>query len=255
MYFQDGNPSKEVKGFFGVYNVLNYQCSDGHVMDEYATPNPQVILTLHHDSAALSSSRNTDKTITLNDYFLCFIPRNTVGEVLHTQPALIRCPCGSVSCGSTASLTHISTLWPQVLNIRPENLVSDPKTEVSFQSRFSIPDLDGVVVEYELVGRVLHKNDHFTAEFQFGQRTYTYDDMKRSGHLVESENANLVSTFNPTTVYYVYHRISEKSKVCLTYKAIFSITMTQYTCRHVGWSKKLSVTIKRTRNFHQQSLT
>lgn len=199
--------------FFGVYNVLNYECPHGHSTNEYATSNPQVILTLHHHSAKLLSSRNSGNTITLTGYFSCFIPRNGGGEILHTVTDRRCSGDETVSCSSAASITSISTIWPQVLNIRPDNLVVDAKTVVEFEPKFSVADLDKSLVEYELVARVLFSSEHFTSEIQFGQHTYVYDDMKLRGQLVETANANLVSLSKSRVVYYVYHRTSQKSTV------------------------------------------
>lgn len=65
-------------------------------------------------------------------------------------------------------------------------------------------------VVYRLVGRQLFHSakSHFTAQLLLEGRTYAYDDMARSGVLLDVGDETKVTISTPETSFLVYHRIS-----------------------------------------------
>jgi len=207
-------------GHFGVYHVIKRECEAGHSTENYATETPQVFLSLNAHDVALAQEVSDNGIVMLTDYFSHFIPRRNTGNhangttPLHTLEDI---PCSERLCQENAPITQISTLWPQVLNIISDSScdsATQTKKRVQFQNSFTIPDADGTEITYELVGRVIHRTEHFTSQLRFGGKTFVYDDIKCAS-LVESDDPDLLVRPDTGCTYYVYHRKSEKAQVSL----------------------------------------
>lgn len=159
----------------------------------------------------------TGVPVTLTDYFRHSIPRL---EYLHLHDLMDK-PCSEILCSSMSCVAQIATLWPQTLNVMSDyaspTMCSDPEQMIAFENKFSIMDIDGESVTYELVARVIFSSNHFTSQIRFGGKAYTYNDCVCNGHLVESNDQYLLEKHDSRSVYYVYNRTSAKSMVSVTF--------------------------------------
>jgi hypothetical protein len=102
------------------------------------------------------------------------------------------------------------------------HLVSDTSTDayipnpVNFTNRLSIIDEDGSSVTYELIARILHHKDHVTAQLRFDNSVYSYNDIG-GGKLCQENDPTLLEKKNINSVFYVYHRTSDKATVRLKF--------------------------------------
>jgi len=100
------------------------------------------------------------------------------------------------------------------------HLVSDTSTDshipnpVNFTNRLSIIDEDGSNVTYELIARILYRKDHFTAQLRFDNSVYSYNDIG-GGKLRQENDPTLLQHKNTNSVFYLYHRTSDKATVRL----------------------------------------
>ncbi|KAF9552183.1 hypothetical protein CPC08DRAFT_728802 [Agrocybe pediades] len=229
----DGNTPREVKEYFGVYHLIMRACPNDHSSETYASYNPQIMNSLFSRDINMIQQRiGSDKQQSLTDYFNSLIPRIPLprdangGRLLHTMEE-VQCS----ACPESAVVTSITTLWPHVLHLEYSASSALPSTQtvplVHYPHTFSIKSSTGAIVSYELVGRVLHKRDHFTSELRISGDIYIFDDMKRDGRLRKKKNSTLLEKPNPQAVYYVYHRKS----VCSKYNLTCNSTQDDAPCR------------------------
>jgi len=181
---------------------------------------PQIFFRLiKHDARTVRDIMGPGVPLTITDYFRHYVPRRWGGSYaqgttpLHVIPEL----CGKQKCGLMANTVSISVSWPQMLH-----LVSDTSTDsytpnpVDFTNRLHIIDEDSSKVTYELVARILHHKDHFTAQLRFEHTVYSYNDIG-GGKLHQENDSALLERWNTNSVYYLYHRTSVKATVSLQF--------------------------------------
>ena len=178
---------------------------------------PQIFFRfIQHDARTVRDILGPGAALTITDYFRHYIPRRRGGNdeqgttPLHVIPQM----CREQGCGLMADTVSISVAWPQMLH-----LVSDTSSDshipnpVDFTNRFSIIDQDGSNVTYDLIARILHHKDHFTAQLRFDSSVYSYNDIG-GGKLRQENDPTLLEKKNTNSdVFYLYHRTSDKATV------------------------------------------
>ena len=155
------------------------------------------------------------QAINISDYLSCYIPRRAEGNFSGgTTPLHLLEPTQHCSCSSPMTMSSISILWPQIMNITAYHRGDTAFTvnnSIDYTNTLTIKDSEGLPVTYELIGRQIHSGDHFTAQIRMGTREYSYNDM--SGTLKLLSGTDHLETPNLGTVCYIYSRSSSKNMV------------------------------------------
>ncbi|KAF5333144.1 hypothetical protein D9611_002817 [Ephemerocybe angulata] len=205
---EDFEPCFEAQRYMAVQYSVESACGAGHRCTQYPE-RPKAIMHPHCEyAAALQKLLKMDTSIGLEEYFsnLAVILPN---QELHPSIAAGQTPCATDGCELNAAPSAVNFYWPLILTVGSN--LSDGKrrahNHLRFDETFKIISPDSEIV-YTLVGRIIHKKDHFTAELMLGGVSYTYDDMnsrlrraKKGTHPLQKRTTD--------ESYYVYHRTSQ----------------------------------------------
>ncbi|KAF5337886.1 hypothetical protein D9611_014780 [Ephemerocybe angulata] len=208
---EDFEPCFEAQRYMAVQYSVESACGAGHRCTQYPE-RPKAIMHPHCEyAAALQKLLKMDTSIGLEEYFsnLAVILPN---QELHPSIAAGQTPCATDGCELNAAPSAVNFYWPLILTVGSN--LSDGKrrahNHLRFDETFKIISPDSEIV-YTLVGRIIHKKDHFTAELMLGGVSYTYDDMnsrlrraKKGTHPLQKRTTD--------ESYYVYHRTSQLGK-------------------------------------------
>ncbi|KAH7908558.1 hypothetical protein BJ138DRAFT_1205112, partial [Hygrophoropsis aurantiaca] len=191
--------SEEIQLSFAVQHFVEVQCESNHHTTIPASKPEALFRLSDHDARIVHAACAPKSTVDLTDFFLHLIPRRSIGNdangttLLHTLTDL---HCTHTECSlsmlSTPKIIGIKTSWPKILHIMPE-------------TRGSLREEEDV--RYELIGRILHRVNHFVAEVLIDGHIFVYNDMN-SGKLEDRGNGLLFEEGDRNAVLYVYHRTS-----------------------------------------------
>ncbi|KAF6751582.1 hypothetical protein DFP72DRAFT_850700 [Ephemerocybe angulata] len=208
---EDYEPCFEAQGYFALYSPVKFSCPASHQFSQIIDK-PKAIVYPH--CAYITSLRDhlrIDGPVGLGDYLsnIVLLLEDQALEPCVTSPR----PCTLGDCTAHAPPKAVQFSWPQILAIR-SNLANMKPTAVNnilrFDETFKITDSSDAEVVYTLVGRVLHKKDHFTVELMLGGVSYTYDDMSYGSKLRRSKKGtHPLQKRTSQESYYVYCRTSE----------------------------------------------
>ncbi|KAF6750615.1 hypothetical protein DFP72DRAFT_851425 [Ephemerocybe angulata] len=173
---EDFEPCFEAQRYMAVHYSVESACGAGHRCMQYPE-RPKAVMHPHCEyAAALQKLLKMDASIGLEEYFsnLAVILPN---QELHPSIAAGQTPCATDGCELNAAPSAVNFYWPLILTVGSN--LSDGKrahNRLRFDETFKIISPDSEIV-YTLVGRIIHKKDHFTAELLLGGVSYTYDDM------------------------------------------------------------------------------
>lgn len=130
-------------------------------------------------------------------------------------------PCSRSSCSKEATLTEVTVSWPKILSFTVDDTVNT--TPPIFDNIITIHDVDGTQVTYDLVGRTVYGQSHYTSQIRYQGKTYSYNDMVSSGDSAPDGIPSLIKVndegvlpstpTNKSAPLYVYHRTSIKAVV------------------------------------------
>lgn len=164
----------------------------------------------------------------LADYLAHFIPCRPMGNKHHGSDPIHDLPppaCSQDGCSALRRITSIQTAWPRMLHILPETMADTHNAFLARQPRpviferiLSIPRLSSPPVnpepadsvEYSLVGRILYKPGHFTAEYLIDERTFSYDSATNGGRLKDIGGPDLCTAPRHDVVMYIYTLSGER---------------------------------------------
>ncbi|EMD39282.1 hypothetical protein CERSUDRAFT_122698 [Gelatoporia subvermispora B] len=213
-----------IRLFFGPQHFLIFRCSIGHESVEAACqPLADAISLLPYD-IMLTRMQLEQDNIDLADYFSHAIPRRPIGKHAHGTTMLHTSherQCGQCleegHSGSSMVLKIIRTAWPQTLRILPETHADTPETyahrdPVKFPLSWSIKGLrslgdQSTDVTYLLVGRVLYRNRHFTAQMRLSNSAFLYDSVKNGGRLTSIGDDAMLQQPTSEVSLALYHRV------------------------------------------------
>lgn len=174
----------------------------------YSIKHPRVVITPVRDYVKVLCERYAPESVGLGEYFSNYVPfSSTMGMLKET----VETPqCDHNGCRLNTDPKTVRFFWPLVLTITSDiNNTTTISNNLRFDEHFKILGTYETEVRYELVGRILHRKDHFTAEILLGGTAYTYDDMKHGGKLRKVAGTQRpFKKRTPHEVYYVYHRVS-----------------------------------------------
>ncbi|RXW12307.1 hypothetical protein EST38_g13547 [Candolleomyces aberdarensis] len=177
---EDGRTCSDAQGFFGLCYSATFKCPSGHEVRRPLGSRVSAVQSLRHDFVDFLFNK-AGGPISLSEYFkndVLFRPNMEINDTLTMKQF-----CKHPKCRYMAGAVDITTLWPQHFTIESDmrKSSSDAPVQLQFSLEFEVIGSENVEVKYTLVGRVLHRSDHFIAQILLGDTWYQYDDNK-SGH-------------------------------------------------------------------------
>ncbi|KIK50277.1 hypothetical protein GYMLUDRAFT_65359 [Collybiopsis luxurians FD-317 M1] len=248
----DSAITPNTKLHFFMQHTIHWKCDSGHEFTSDPAHFHPALRYTPGDIQRFLSLQSVSKKIILNDYLHYVIPRDPGNgptsapglPPVHLTPSK---SCPYSGCRSTASqITCIYTSWPKFLHISPpkEALSNFDGVSIHMSHTLKIPSVfgsnasDTPCVTYELVGRSVFQNGHFTSDLLIPQNgklsTCHYNDM-RGGKLEVHGDETVIDNDPIVGVedFYAYVRTSDIASV----RSDISAIKQAYFDLETAWSK------------------